>query len=181
MKRTVENYTFSASGKTVTFTDHPSGNVDLDRVLLVENVTRGVFYYVPGSTSYPATVATNVLTLNSGVSTSGHADGDKLRVLYDYPEDILEFVCDNDTLVANTVATQTLTASGFVPMEVEVTNVTGAAVVYGTLDGSTPSSTNFLFCLPATPCSVVLPCSKSVSVKVISSGVPIVASVLRGS
>lgn len=183
-KQTVESYSFVASTKVITFSDHPTGTVDLDRVLLIENVTRGVFYYVPGSTSYNATVSTNTLTLNSGVSTSGHSDSDKLRILYDYPTAITKHVSTSETLTANTVPNssngRTLTPSGFAAQEVEISNLDGAAIVYGTMDGSTPSSTNFLFALPATPCNVVLPVTGAVTVKVISAGTPKVGYTIRG-
>lgn len=170
--------TFNAAAQTVTFTDLPSGELKLNRVMAVINVTDQIVIYQPNNTAKGGSVATNVLTLE--YDTTSMDNGDSIMAVYDVPDHVNEQVCDNDTLVSNTVTTQTLTASGFVPTELEVSNITGAAAVYGTLDGSTPSSTNFLFALPATPSNVILPVSGSVTLKVISSGTPIVASALRG-
>lgn len=170
--------TFDASAQTVTFTDLPSGELKLHRVMAVINATDQVVIYQPNNTGKGGTVATNVLTLE--YDTTAMDDADSIMAVYDVPDNVSEYVNDIDTLVANTVTTQTLTASAFVPTEIEISNVTGAAVVYGTLDGTTPSATVFGFLLPATPSNVILPVNASTTVKVISAGTPIVASVLRG-
>lgn len=180
MKVKVVNYTFVASTKTITLTNY--GTLRLDSVLAVFNATRGTVYVVPGNSSYTPTVATNVITLNAAVSTAGHADADKLTIFYDYPDRLDKHISASGTLVANTVTTQTLTQSGFAAFEVEVTNVNGAAAMYGTVDGSTPSSTNFAFVLPATPSTIVLPMlGTSPTLKLISAATPAWAATLRGS
>lgn len=85
------------------------------------------------------------------------------------------------TLVANTVTTQALTVSGFTAAELEITNISGASTIYYTLDGTTtPSSTTFSGILPATPCSVIIPCNGTTTVKLISAGTPTWGAAIRG-
>jgi hypothetical protein len=90
--------------------------------------------------------------------------------------------CDAGTLVANTAVTASLTITGAVTtaIELEITNISGASTIYYTLDNSTPSSTNFSGILPATPSSVVLPCSGTPTLKLISAGTPTWGAVVRG-
>jgi hypothetical protein len=91
-----------------------------------------------------------------------------------------KFVSSSGTLVANTAATASLTVSGLTAVELEITNISGASTIYYTLDNSTPSSTNFSGILPATPSSVVLPCSGTPTLKLISAGTPTWGAVVRG-
>jgi len=91
-----------------------------------------------------------------------------------------KFICDSSTLVANTMKTATLTVSGFTAVEIEITNVNGASTIYYTLDNTTPSSTNFSGILPATPCSTVIPCNGTPTLKLISAGTPIWGASVRG-
>lgn len=183
MKRQLSTYTFSASGKTITLGDIPSGQLRLDRLLLVVNETRNAIMYNLADPSVTASVATNVVTLSA--VPAGSADTDKLAIFYDVPDAITKHVSTSETLTANTVPNsgngRTLTPSGFHATELEVTSIDGAAIIYGTLDGSTPSSTNFLFTLPATPCNIVVPVDGAVTVKLISAGTPKVGYSLRGS
>ena len=81
MKTLLANYTFNAAGKAVTLTD--IATVRLDRLFYIMNVTQQVTYYEAGTTGYAATVATNVVTLNAAVSTTGHNNTDKLIIVYD--------------------------------------------------------------------------------------------------
>jgi hypothetical protein len=94
---------------------------------------------------------------------------------------INKHVSTSATLVANTNTNPTLTVSGFTAKEIEVTNVTGAAAIYITLDNSTPSSTNFIAALPATPCSVTLPMNATPTLRLISTGTPVYAATVRGA
>lgn len=81
-------YRFAAAAKTITLT---GVDVDLSRLRGVHNQTRGVWYFLPGDTIYiPTVTAPNVITLNAGVDTTGHADSDKLIILYDVPEDHID-------------------------------------------------------------------------------------------
>jgi hypothetical protein len=97
------------------------------------------------------------------------------------PVNINKHVCDAGTLVANTLETLSLTVSGFTAVEIEITNVNGAAIIYYTLDNTTPSSTNFTGVLPATPCQHVLACNATPTLKMISSGTPVFAATVRGA
>ena len=73
-------YTFNASAKTITFT----GTVpaDINNIMHVANITRGVIYFQPqAGLAFSGSYSSPVLTLNA--STTGHANGDKLLVVYD--------------------------------------------------------------------------------------------------
>jgi hypothetical protein len=74
------SYTYDPVAKTVTV----SGvTFTTEQVLLVENVTRGAQLYRPldATLSLLTPVAANVITLNPAVVTTGHAAGDKLRIV----------------------------------------------------------------------------------------------------
>lgn len=84
MKHSITNYTFSASAKTVTFTDLTT--VVLEKILMVVNVTDGIILYDFSDPTKLGTVATNVLTL--AYNTGTMSDSDKLMIFYqeaDYP------------------------------------------------------------------------------------------------
>jgi len=81
MKQLVENYTFNKTSKTVTFTDFAT--IDLDRILLVTDVTRNVIIYNFADPATGGTVATNVLTLTYNTNTGSFADADKLQIFYE--------------------------------------------------------------------------------------------------
>ena len=79
MKQFVKNYSFSASGKTVTLTDYSS--ILLERLqLIVDTTTNTILYNFADSTIASATVATNVVTLSTVGSASS---SDKLMIIYD--------------------------------------------------------------------------------------------------
>jgi hypothetical protein len=80
MKIQIQNYTFDASAKTITFTGYTS--IILERIYLVENVTRGIKYYTFNKRTTDS-VTTNVLTL--AYDTTAHDDADKLAIFYDDP------------------------------------------------------------------------------------------------
>lgn len=79
MKILIENYTFDAAARTVTFDDY--GSINLDGVLLITNVTDNVIIYNFSAPAKGGSVATNVLTLLH--DTSGMSDTDKLQIFYD--------------------------------------------------------------------------------------------------
>lgn len=84
MKHSITNYAFSASAKTVTFTDLTT--VVLEKILMVVNVTDGIILYDFSDPTKLGTVATNVLTL--AYNTGTMSDSDKLMIFYqegDYP------------------------------------------------------------------------------------------------
>lgn len=79
------------------------------------------------------------------------------------------------TLVANTVSTITLAVDA---SKVEILNVDGAAAVYATVDGSTPTvGGNGAWCLPAAIGSLELSprTAGPTVVKLISAGTPMVS------
>jgi len=85
MKQIIQTYTFSASAKTVTFTELDS--IALERILLITNTTRNIIIYNFADPTKGGTIETNVLTL--ATSTAGMADTDKLNIVYDEaPRDI---------------------------------------------------------------------------------------------
>lgn len=87
------NYSFNASAKTITF----SGTVpaDISNILHVANITRGVIYFQPQAGSvYSGTYTSPTLTLSA--STTGHANGDKLLVIYDDANPVVA-VSDNSS------------------------------------------------------------------------------------
>lgn len=80
------------------------------------------------------------------------------------------------------------TVIGFTPNEIEITNTSGVALVYYTLDGTTPSSSNFTGVLVQTPCATILPCNGTgpalgggVSLQLIAAGTPLVTIAIRGA
>lgn len=91
-KRIIRNWTFDKTAGTVTFTAF-SGTVAelrLERILLIENVTRGTMLFNQFDAAKLGTVGTgasdkNVLTL--AVNTSAMANTDALAIYYDSPGD----------------------------------------------------------------------------------------------
>lgn len=79
MKTQIQNYSFSASAKTVTFTDYTT--IRLDSILLITNVTDNIIIYNFASSLLGGTVSGNVLTLT--YDTSSMDDTDKLQIFYD--------------------------------------------------------------------------------------------------
>lgn len=79
MKTLIENYTFDASAKTITFSDYAA--ISLNRVLLITNVTDGVILYNFADPATGGSVATNVLTLD--YDTTAMDDTDALQIFYD--------------------------------------------------------------------------------------------------
>lgn len=83
MKILVTNYTFDASAQTITFSQFPS--IDLERVLLITNVTDNIIIYNFASASLGGSASTNVLTLD--YDTTAMDDADELQVHYIAPDD----------------------------------------------------------------------------------------------
>jgi len=79
MKKLITNYTFNPTAKTITFNDYSS--IDLERILLITNVTRNIIIYNFADPNRGGTVSGNVLTLT--YDTTGMADTDKLQIFYD--------------------------------------------------------------------------------------------------
>lgn len=81
MKVQVQNYTFNAAAKTVTFTNYSS--IELERVLVISNVTDGIIIFNFAVASQTGTVSTNVLTLT--YDTTSMSNTDDLAIFYDDP------------------------------------------------------------------------------------------------
>jgi hypothetical protein len=79
MKQIIPNYSFNKTNGQITFTDFAA--IDLERVLLVVNVTDGVVVYQFNDPSKLASAATNVLDL--AYDTSAMDNADKLLIIYD--------------------------------------------------------------------------------------------------
>lgn len=104
MSKEIEtSYTFNASAKTVTFSNRTS--VRNDYLYAIINVTRGVIYYAAADATKTVTITNNVVTLNAGVSTSGHADTDALLIIY---EDTLILECIESLRMAIQALTRTI-------------------------------------------------------------------------
>jgi len=88
VKVRVDKYLFDASAKTVMFSDY--GTIDLDRILLITNVTDGLIIYNFADSAAGGTVSGNVLTLE--YDTTSMSDDDKLLIFYQ--EDDYEIVED---------------------------------------------------------------------------------------
>jgi hypothetical protein len=84
MKTKIENYSFSKSSKTITFTNYTS--IRLDALLLITNVTDNIILYNFADPNKGVTVIGNVLTLIA--DTSAMDDADKLLIYYDDVEAI---------------------------------------------------------------------------------------------
>jgi hypothetical protein len=79
MKKIISNYTFNPTERTITFNDYDS--IDLERVLLITNVTRNEVIYSFADPAKGGSVSGNVLTLN--FDTTGMSSTDKLQIWYE--------------------------------------------------------------------------------------------------
>lgn len=76
-------YTFNAAAKTITLTGLVT--INLEQVLIIVNATLGQIIYQFNNPSLKATIAGNVITLNSSVDTSMMTNADRLSILIEYP------------------------------------------------------------------------------------------------
>lgn len=79
MKKLISNYTFNAAARTITFDDYTS--VDLERLLLITNVTDNIIIYNFADPSLGAGVSGNTVTLI--YNTNAMDNGDSLQIYYD--------------------------------------------------------------------------------------------------
>ena len=79
MKIGIENYTFNATGKTISFNDLTS--VNLNSLLIIDNTTRGTLIFNFADSTKVGTVSGNTLTL--GYDTSSMNNNDKLLIYYE--------------------------------------------------------------------------------------------------
>lgn len=78
----VDSYTFTASAKTVKFNDY--GQIRLEGVKLITNITTGTIIYQFNDATKNGTVSNNILTLTH--DTTSMSDSDKLMIIYESPE-----------------------------------------------------------------------------------------------
>lgn len=83
MKRLIENYTFDHTQRTVTFNDYLS--IDLEKILIITDVTRGTIIFNFACPGMTGRVTGNVLTLS--YDTTPFASTDKLQI---YIEDAVQ-------------------------------------------------------------------------------------------
>lgn len=76
----IENYTFSSTPKTITFSDYQT--ISKKRILAVINQTTGTILYKANDITKSGTVATNILTL-TGTNLGTLADSNDLSIIYD--------------------------------------------------------------------------------------------------
>jgi hypothetical protein len=81
MKQLIQNYSYNASTKKITFTDFTTNGIVLSRILLITDVTAGVTLYQFNTSGPLASVSTNALTLAS--VPTGTANSDSLQIYYD--------------------------------------------------------------------------------------------------
>ena len=79
MKALIPNYTFNPASQQVTFDEYTS--IDLNRVLLITNVTDNVMIYNFANPSLGGSVSSNVLTLD--YNTTSMSSTDSLQIWYD--------------------------------------------------------------------------------------------------
>jgi hypothetical protein len=82
MKRIIDNYTFNPTEKKITFNGYDA--IELERVLLITNVTRNEIIYSFADPSRGGSVSGNVLTLN--YDTTGMSADDRLQIWYEDPK-----------------------------------------------------------------------------------------------
>jgi hypothetical protein len=82
MKILVPDYTFSPSTQTITFTDFTS--INLNRVLVITDVSTNVMIYNFVNPALGGSVSGNVLTL--AFNTSALSANDQLQIFYDYSD-----------------------------------------------------------------------------------------------
>lgn len=78
----VDSYTFTASAKTVKFNDY--GEIKLEGVKLITNITTGTIIYQFNDATKNGTVSNNILNLT--YDTTGMSNSDKLMIIYEAPE-----------------------------------------------------------------------------------------------
>lgn len=80
MEQIVKNYTFNPDQRTVQLTDYTS--INLERLLLITDVTKNIVLYDADNPTLNATVAGNTITLAYKMSSSNFAASDNLRIVY---------------------------------------------------------------------------------------------------
>lgn len=79
MKKLITNYTFTPATKQIVFNDYTS--IELERILLITNVTNNAIVYNFAAVYFGGTVSGNVLTLAQDVTTL--PSNTELQIYYD--------------------------------------------------------------------------------------------------
>lgn len=145
MKIKVDNYSFDASERKITFTDYTT--IRLDAVLLITNVTDNIIIYNFADATKGGTVATNILTLT--YSTVAMDDADKLLIYYDdtsvevatveKQDELIDEISNKDLMLAIRTLLKGISNPSYVDKSTNQMRsvVTGAVTVSGTVTSST--------------------------------------------
>lgn len=124
MSKEIEtSYTFDATNKKVVLTDRAS--VEAAKLYAIINITRGAMYYTLGASDKVVTISGNEITLNAGVSTSGHSNDDVLFILYEDTEilEVLQAIRRGINTLCNTIGTSMSDGAGRLRVQNDSTNV----------------------------------------------------------
>lgn len=136
-------YSFNAAAKTITFT----GTVPaaISNIMHVANISRGVIYFQPqAGPLFSGTYASGVLTL--ACSTTGHANGDQLLVMYDDGATVLPVsgpLTDAQLRAASVPVSGPLTQAQLIAQALQITGTASAVgfQVTSTAQFTRPSDT----------------------------------------
>jgi len=126
------SYTFDATGKKVVLTDRSS--VEASKLYAIINVTRGAMYYALADSDKVVTISGNEITLNAGVSTSGHSNDDILFILYEDTEilEVLQAIRRGINQIAANIGTATPDTAGRLRVAAEtVANISTITTLTG--------------------------------------------------
>ena len=117
------SYTFDATNKKVVLTDRTS--VEAAKLYAIINITRGAMYYTLGASDKVVTISGNEITLNAGVSTSGHSNDDVLFILYEDTEilEVLQAIRRGINTLCNTVGTAMSDGAGRLRVQNDGTSI----------------------------------------------------------
>lgn len=95
----IGSYTFNKTNKTVTFTN--CGNLILDNILLITNVTNHIIIYNFADVATTGTITNNILTL--AYNTSSMSNTDNLQIYIDIPRTSIGDLNDTNILLRRLV------------------------------------------------------------------------------
>lgn len=133
LKRIIHNYTFSASGKSITFNEYST--ILLSNVLVITNVTRGIIIYNFTQVAFGGSVTDNILTLTYNTSTM--ADSDQLQIFYDDSGDEAKIVDYESSTVFYTGSAQPGTLISVAKWKISKTILSSSGFVRTWADGNT--------------------------------------------
>lgn len=131
-KMLIPNYSFDASEKKVTLSDYSA--IDIERLLMITNMTDNIIIFVFNDATKGGTAATNVVTLT--YDTTSMSDSDDLQIFYDVIP-----ATGTSTSVASSATNVTLLAANSARVGATIHN-DSTAILYLKL-GATASATSF--------------------------------------